>query len=112
MEVLDQSRVDKCFPDSFSNAIISVIYKKGKDQIKCDSYRPISLLNVDYNLVTKMVAKRLETGLPQLINPDQTGFVIGRLSANNLRRFFNLIYTAKEKTYTGSSCFSRCRKGF
>lgn len=82
MEVLEQSRADKCFPESFSNAIISVIYKKGKDPLNCASYRPISLLNVDYKLVTKMIAKRLETRIPLLINPDQTGFVIERISSN------------------------------
>lgn len=53
MEVIEQSRRDGCFPDSFSQAVITVIHKKGKDPQKCSSYRPISLLNTDYKLVTK-----------------------------------------------------------
>lgn len=38
MDVMDQSRHDKCFPDTFSNAIISVIYKKGKDPLQCTHF--------------------------------------------------------------------------
>ena len=74
MEVLEQGRKDGCLPDSYSQAIITTIHKKGKDPLKCASYRPISLLNTDYKLVTKMISKRLETRLPLLVNPDQTGF--------------------------------------
>ena len=33
---------------------------------------PILLLNVDYKIVTKAIAKRLEKVLPSIINPDQT----------------------------------------
>lgn len=94
MDVLDQARNDRCFPDSFSNAIISVIYKKGKDPVQCGSYRPISLLNTDYKIETKMIARRLEKHLPSLMNPDQTGFIRNRLSSDNLRQFFNIIHFA------------------
>ncbi len=86
------NRADKRFPESFSNAIISVIYKKGKGPLKCASYRPISLLNVDYKLVTKLIANRLETRIPLLINPDQTGFVIERLSSKQSEEIFNIIH--------------------
>ena len=55
MEVLVQSRGNGCFPDSFSQTVITVIHKKGKDPQKCSSYRPISLLNTDYKLVTKNI---------------------------------------------------------
>ncbi len=96
MEVLEESRRDGCFPDSFSQAVITIIHKKGKDPLKCSSYRPISLLNTDYKLITKMIVKRLETCLPLLVNPDQTGFIINRLSTNNLRRLFNIIYLANK----------------
>lgn len=94
MDVLQLAREEKQFPETFSRAIVSVIHKAGKDPLKCASYRPISLLNTDYKLVTKMTSKRLETFLPRLVNPDQTGFIINRLSSNNLRRFFNIIHFA------------------
>lgn len=34
-------------PPSWKEAVISVIPNEGKDRLKCESYRPISVLNVD-----------------------------------------------------------------
>lgn len=47
-----------------NTAIISLILKKGKDPEQCGSYRPISLLNVDIKILAKMLAKRLESIIP------------------------------------------------
>ena len=46
--------------------------KKNKDKTILEKIRPISLLNVDYKILTKVLAKRLEKVLPKLANPDQT----------------------------------------
>ena len=37
-----------------------------------------SLLNVDYNILTKILAKRQEKVLPKIINANQMGYVKGR----------------------------------
>ena len=52
---------------------ISLIPKKDKDTSLLENLRPITLLNVDYKILTKVIAKRLEKLLPKIINPDQTG---------------------------------------
>ena len=57
--------------------IISLIDKKDKDTSLLENLRPISLLSVDYKILTKVIAKRLEKLLPKIINPDQTGYVKG-----------------------------------
>ncbi len=54
-----------------------------------DECRPISLLNVDCKLLSKLLARRLESLHPQLIN--QTGFIQQRLSYSNVRRLLNII---------------------
>lgn len=42
----------KSVPNSWREAIISIIPKKGKDRLECSSYRPITVLNVNYKLFT------------------------------------------------------------
>ena len=71
--------------------MISVIHKEGKDKLECGSYRPISVLNVDYKLYTTILAKRLENILPQLVHNDQTGFITQRQTHDNIRRSLHIL---------------------
>ena len=77
---------EKTLPQTMNLAHISVLLKGGKDPLQCSSYRPISLLDHDYKIITKLLARRLESILPTLINPDQSGFIKGRYAADNIRR--------------------------
>lgn len=96
MDTINLASRTRSLPESFSTAIITVIHKKNKDPLKCSSYRPISLLNTDYKLISKALVKRLGQYLPQLINPDQCGFIQKRLSSNNLCHLFNIIHQSLE----------------
>lgn len=71
-------------PTSMTQATISVLPKKGKDPAKCESYLSISLLSCDYKILTKILSFRLESIVPTIVHPDQTGFVKGRHSFHNL----------------------------
>ena len=64
--------------------IISLIEKAGKDPLLIENWRPLSLLNVDYKILSKIIADRLDVMLPQLINHDQSGFMRGRSMTDNL----------------------------
>ena len=55
--------------------IITLIPKPNKDTTLLDNLRPISLLNTDYKILTKVIAKTLEKVLPKVINPDQTEYI-------------------------------------
>lgn len=51
-----------------------LIYKK-KDQTRIENYRPITLLNTDYQILTKALGTQLSAHACHLLHPDQTGFV-------------------------------------
>ena len=55
-------------------AVITLIEKQGKDRNLIKNWRPISLLNVDYKILTKVLALRIKSILPEIINRNQTGY--------------------------------------
>ena len=59
-------------------SIITLIPKNGKDLKHVKNWRPISILNVDYKIIAKILATRLKHILPKLINSDQLAYVQGR----------------------------------
>jgi len=100
--VYNKSLKPEKLPTSMTQATISVLPKKAKDPTKCESYRPISLLTCDYKILTKILSLRLESIVPKIVHPDQTGFEKGRQS---LCRLFNIIHS---KHSIHSSDFKRC----
>jgi hypothetical protein len=50
------------------------IYKK-KECTKIENYRPITLLNTDYKMMTKTLAVQLAKHTCHLLHFDQTGFI-------------------------------------
>ncbi|XP_028773622.1 uncharacterized protein LOC114730681 [Neltuma alba] len=66
-----------------NGTLIVLIPKKDPPETLKD-LRPISLCNVVYKIVTKIMANRIKTFLPQTISPNQCGFVPGRLSSDNI----------------------------
>ena len=63
--------------ESQSQAIITLIQKPGKDVRVLNSWRPISLINVDAKIISKVLAKRIEPLMPLLISQEQSAFVKG-----------------------------------
>ena len=59
-------------------AVITLLEKEGKDRCQLKNWRPISLLNVDYKIASKVLSARLCKVIPNLVHSDQSGFVKGR----------------------------------
>ena len=75
--------------------IITLIPKKGKKRILLKNWRPISLLNIDYKILTKCLAHRLHSVLPSIINTDQSGFLKDRYIGENIRTVADILdYTS------------------
>lgn len=76
---------------TWASSIITLIHKEGKDASKCESYRPISLLNTDHKIISAILANRLKDTITDIIASDQCGFMPGRILADNIRRTLNVI---------------------
>ena len=63
---------------SQKQAVIKLIFKKDKEKRLIKNWRPISLLNVDTKLVSRVLAERLKTALSSLISSNQTANLNGR----------------------------------
>lgn len=99
-------------PPSWTEAIISVIPKAGRDKLNCSNYRPISVLNIDYKLFASIIAKRLEKILPSVINLDQTGFVMTRQTHDNIRRSLQVIRHINQNKMAAMLISIDARKAF
>ena len=60
------------------NATFLVLILKKEEANQLDFFRPISLCNVVYKIITKLLADRLKVWLPMVIFEEQGGFVAGK----------------------------------
>lgn len=73
----------QCSLDKVNETFI-ILIPKYKEAIKAGDFRPISLCNVVYKLVDKVLANRLKQILLKVISPTQSTFYPGRLISDNI----------------------------
>jgi len=88
-------------PNNINYTYICLIPKKKKLKMSGD-FRPISLCNVIFKIITKTIASRLRFILPDIIGKFQSVFVSGRLITDNvLLAFESFHYMRKKKKRRG-----------
>lgn len=100
------------FHRDLNTALITVIPKPGKDPLECSNHRPISLINADLKMYAKVLALRLEKVVGGLINPDQAGFMKGRLASDNIRRLLHVIGEVEKNHRPSGLLFVDAEKAF
>ncbi|XP_056407014.1 uncharacterized protein LOC130298133 [Hyla sarda] len=88
LRVVESAVSEGSLPRSMMEAIIVLIPKPGKDPLCAGSYRPISLLCTDVKLLARVLANRLAGVILSLIHGDQTGFMPGKSTVDNIRRVY------------------------
>ena len=101
MNSLNQAKVSKKLVISQRKAVIKLLEKKEKDKHLIGNYRPISLINVDPKIISKIFASRLKKVLPNLISSQQTAYVAQRRINESGRLISDLLSVTKKMKVTG-----------
>ena len=77
-------RVGELSP-SQKQAVLTLLEKMDKDKRSIQNWRPISLLNVDAQIISKVLATRLKKVISFLVTSDQTAYIPGRFIGESAR---------------------------
>ena len=69
---------------SMNSALITLIYTNLGNRHELKNWRPISLLNVDYKILSKVITNRLKRIMPFIIGEEQTCGVASRNIQDNI----------------------------
>ena len=109
--------VNECFEKgemscSQKRAVITLIEKKGKDCTFLENWRPISLVNVDAKIMSKVIASRIKNVLPSIIHHNQTGYVKDCYIGETIRSIFDTMEFTDTKNVSGLMIFIDFQKAF
>lgn len=84
--------------DRMVEGVITVVFKKKGSRLDLEHYRPISLLNVDYKVLAKVLANRMKRVIGDIVQPTQSYSVPGRDIADTIATVRDVIeYMKRDK---------------
>eukprot|EP00253_Pinus_taeda_P031529 PITA_31529 len=102
-----------------TNSAFLALIPKEKGANSFTRFRPISLCNIGYKLITKVIANRLKTILPNIIPENHGGFIQGRQIVDNFILVQEAIHSSLTRKGKGmvikldlESTFDRVRHRF
>ena len=84
LRVAEQCFLDGELAESMKESITRLIFKKRGDAKHLKNWCPISLLNVDYKIISKAITIRLSKVIELIVHSDQTCSVPGRAIFSNV----------------------------
>eukprot|EP00253_Pinus_taeda_P014252 PITA_14252 len=102
-----------------TNSTFLALIPKEKGANYFNIFRPISLCNIGYKVITKMIANRLKIFLPKIIPDNQGGFIKGRQLVDNFVLVQEAIHSSQHRREKGmvikldlANAFDRVRHKF
>lgn len=104
LNLYNEILVSGVLPNEWKRGEVITLFKKG-DVLEIRNRRPITLLETEYKILSKMITNRLKILMPQLINIDQVGFIPNRIIYDNILVAQEVL--SKDKKYTISVDFAK-----
>lgn len=92
--------------------ILTLIPKMNRDNRYLKNWRPISLLNCDYKILTKLLAKRLQTVMQSIVDDDQSGYIKDRFIGENIITTANVMHYMNSTNKPGIILLADFEKAF
>lgn len=101
-------------PESWTEGLVTTMFKEKGDIRDLKNWRPLTLLNTDYKIMTKALANRMRKVSPHLVSPDQSCGLKDRFLHDQLYFIRDFIQYFNETSKTGltisidqEKCFDR-----
>ena len=98
---VEESIKSGTLPLSHRESIVTLIPKAGKPLNSPKDWRPISLLNVDFKIVSSAITNRLKTVIQDIISPSQSAYISGRFIGENSRLVYDVIDELNRQNRSG-----------
>ena len=95
--VTDEITRREDMPQAMTNSLITLLPKDENYKRRVGKYRPISLLNTDYKIISKILTGRLAPHMEKLIHEDQQCAVKGRKIQNHLHNIRETITYCQQR---------------
>ena len=99
-------------PPSWSQTLVTLIPKPDHDLSSLANWRPITLSNCDVKIFSRLLATRLALILPDLIAPNQAGFIQGRQAADIAMVYKSVLGHASTTSVPGALVFLDQEKAY
>lgn len=101
VQVLNNGLKSNTFPPEFSEGLVTLICKNTERARELTAWRPITLLNVDYKIASKIIANRIEGDLGKCVSAFQAANVAGRSIQEKLWELRDTIEWSSERGING-----------
>ena len=111
MNALYESITKGQLTDTQGSGILSLNFKSG-DETSLNNWRPITLLNVDYKIIARVLAYRLQKVIAKVVSSDQNGYIKNRFIGFSIRQIQDVIDYAEDCNLNGVLLFLDYQKAF